>query len=41
MRIEFTADISSLDVLAGGRIDRSALADVATAAEAAGETIIP
>jgi alkanesulfonate monooxygenase len=36
MRIEFTADISSLDVLAGGRIDRSALADVATAAEAAG-----
>ena len=36
MRIEFTADISDLDVLPGGRIDRSALADVAAAAEAAG-----
>ena len=36
MRIEFTADISDLDVLADGRIDRSALADAATAAEAAG-----
>ena len=36
MRIEFTADISGLDVLADGRIDGSALADIAATAEAAG-----
>jgi alkanesulfonate monooxygenase len=40
MRLEFTADISNLDVLGnagrGGRIDGAALADAAIAAEAAG-----
>ena len=40
MRLEFTADISDLDVLGnagrGGRIDGAALADAAIAAEAAG-----
>ena len=40
MRLEFTADISDLDVLRnagrGGRIDGAALADAAIAAEAAG-----
>ena len=40
MRLEFTADFSNLNVLGnagrGGRIDGAALADAATAAEAAG-----
>src|SRR4051812_33717498 len=36
MRIEFTADISGLDVLRDGRVDHLVLADVAAGTEAAG-----